>query len=354
LVVIAIIAVLVALLLPAVQQAREAARRSQCKNNLKQIGLALHNYHEAFSCFPQAAIWRTYQTGPNSPPSPARNFTWLCMLSPYLDQAVVYNQINFNLPGWNQLINGNKALIAIDFPVLHCPSDPGFQGNVNLPGGGRTIAAALQLIGASQIGWSNYAGAEGYDWWYRGNQGLSGVFNLMTCVKISDIVDGTSQTIAAVEASCQGFQPKANVAGHQHMGGGILRTQGQGNAVYRSALIATNTNSDVAGNYQLLDPDGGSSGGFWWAAAPYSMQPTYLECFGINNNWPGASSRHAGGAQSVFCDGSVHFLSDSMNYPGEASEPPPPATPIWYTYSAGVWGALNSYSGAEVITSQDF
>src|SRR5437899_1101808 len=183
LVVIAIIAVLIALLLPAVQQAREAARRSQCKNNLKQIGLALHNYHEAFSTFPQAAIWRSYITGGTNPvPTFHRNYTWLCMLLPYYDQAVVYNQINFSLPGWNQLISG-RALIAVDFPVLHCTSDPGFQGNNNLPNGGRTSAGALQAISASKIGWSNYAGAEGYDWWYRGNYGISGVFNLMTCVK---------------------------------------------------------------------------------------------------------------------------------------------------------------------------
>src|SRR5262245_42410440 len=96
LVVIAIIAVLVALLLPAVQQAREAARRSQCKNNLKQFGLALHNYHEAFSTFPMA------ETNPSNGPAcnggPGAGwcgFSVHVMLLPYLDQGPLYNQINF-------------------------------------------------------------------------------------------------------------------------------------------------------------------------------------------------------------------------------------------------------------------
>ncbi|MDB5338411.1 MAG: hypothetical protein JWN70_4030, partial [Planctomycetaceae bacterium] len=86
LVVIAIIAVLIALLLPAVQQAREAARRSQCKNNLKQLGLALHNYHDTYGVFPYA------QT-----PCCSGGHTWVEMLLPFMDQAPMYNQINFNL-----------------------------------------------------------------------------------------------------------------------------------------------------------------------------------------------------------------------------------------------------------------
>ncbi|MBS0263697.1 MAG: DUF1559 domain-containing protein [Planctomycetes bacterium] len=337
LVVIAIIAVLVALLLPAVQSAREAARRSTCKNNLKQLGLALHNYHEQWNCFPQAAQWRAFQLPATA--GNQRNYTWICALLPQLDQGPVFNKINFSIPAWGQSIDGTP-LISIDFPVIKCPTDPGFQAGQNLPTGGR-VANQLQTKGLSKIGWSTYAGAEGYDWWFRGGHGLSGVFNLNTCVKIADIADGTANTIAICEASTAGFQPQPGVPGHQHMGGGIYRQGGQNNWVYRSALVATNTNGDVAGGYQLLDPDGSSSGGFWWAGAPYSMQPTYLECFGINNNWPGASSRHSGGAHAVMCDGSVRFLSDSMNYPGEAA--------TGYNNCSGVWGALNTYAGNEPI-----
>jgi prepilin-type processing-associated H-X9-DG protein len=260
---------------------------------------------------------------------------------PQMDQGPIYNQINFSLPGWNQLING-RPLISIDFPVIHCPSDPGFQGNNNTPWSGSRGYSSFISLNTNKIGWSTYAGAEGYDWWFRGNHPLSGVFNLNTCVKISDITDGTSTTIAVAECSTAGFQPNAGIPGHLHMGGGVPRTGGQGNWVYRSALIATNTNGDVAGGWKLPDPDGGSTSGFWWAAAPYSMQPTYLECFGINNNWPGASSRHAGGAHAVMCDGSVRFLSDSMNYPGENTN--------GWVQGAGVWGALNTYCGGEKVS----
>ena len=86
LVVIAIIAILISLLLPAVQQAREAARRTQCRNNLHQIGLALHNYHDAIGMFP---LGGTYSIGPG--------FSWLALILPYTDEAAIYNSINFSL-----------------------------------------------------------------------------------------------------------------------------------------------------------------------------------------------------------------------------------------------------------------
>lgn len=321
LVVIAIIGVLVALLLPAVQQAREAARRSQCRNNLKQIGLALHNYHDAFQTFPQAAFWKDYRTGVTNP---TRCFTWITMLLPYIDQAPLYNTMNFSLPLWGQLDSSGAQLGSKKVPVLLCPSDPGFQGGTN----------------PHQLAWTNYAGTEGYDWWFRGNHPISGMFNLNVCVKIADIVDGTSNTISVGECSTQGFQPNNNVPGHLHMGGGIPRTDGQNNAVFRSALVATDTNNDVAGAYGLLHPDG-SAGGFWWRAGPYAMQPTYLHCFGMNNNWPGASSRHVGGGHFLMADGAVKFLSDNLNYPGENI--------TGYSRGSGVWGALNTYCGQEAV-----
>jgi len=94
LVVIAIIAILIALLLPAVQQAREAARRSQCKNNLKQIGLALHNYHDNFRMFPPGDVRRLYGGVSSWTTS---MIGWIPRILPFLDQAVIYNQINWEL-----------------------------------------------------------------------------------------------------------------------------------------------------------------------------------------------------------------------------------------------------------------
>ncbi|MCA9047030.1 MAG: DUF1559 domain-containing protein, partial [Planctomycetaceae bacterium] len=108
LVVIAIIAVLIALLLPAVQQAREAARRSQCKNNLKQIGLALHNYHDTHNCFPFG------QGGTGV------RYSAISQLLPMLDQGPVYNQIDFT----RQLADPTNDLARLlELPVLRCPSD---------------------------------------------------------------------------------------------------------------------------------------------------------------------------------------------------------------------------------------
>lgn len=337
LVVIAIIAVLIALLLPAVQQAREAARRTQCKNNLKQFGLALHNYHDTYGRFPACVYWYwpagnpQYVNGIAQSPQP-RNYSWVCMLLPYCDQAPLYNAINFNIPAWNQNING-KPLQSYSFPMYRCPSDPGYDESAE---------------NTKQIGYINYAGSEGYDWWNRPGYTLNGVFSITFHTRISQITDGTSNTIALCEASTYGFDPNPGVAGHLHMGGGHLRTGGN-NAVPRPALIGVQTNSDTAagaiypqgnGGGGVVYPDGSGPVAFWGSfGAPYFYQPSYIHCFGINNNWPGASSVHVGGAHSLFADGTVRFLSDTIDYPGE--------NVTGWAQGSGVWGAINTVSGGE-------
>lgn len=335
LVVIAIIAILIALLLPAVQQAREAARRTQCRNNLKQIGLALHNYHDNFGTFPKAVYWSSgpvLVNGVLQNPQP-RNFTWISMLLPYIDQAPMYNQINFSLPGWNQQVGG-KPLQSHLLQGFLCPSDPGFNG-----GGNR-----------HNIGWTNYAGTEGYDWWTRPGSSLQGMFSLHQHTRIRDITDGTSNTIAIAETSTKGHEPKPGAPGHHAVGGGVPRGGDGNNSVFRSALIGTTMEGgSIApaampptgnGGGGVLFPDGSGPIGFWGPfGAPYAYQPTYLHCFGFNNNWPGAGSVHVGGMHVLLADGSVKFLSDSMNYPGEPS--------IGWAKGAGVWGGLNTIAGNE-------
>ena len=124
LVVIAIIAVLIALLLPAVQQAREAARRTQCRNNLKQLGVALHNYHDTHRVFPLACIRGLQGSSAN-----IEGFgTWLVYLFPYIDQTPLYNTFNFPYVGGTYGLGSygtvNMATVNIPIQALMCPSDP--------------------------------------------------------------------------------------------------------------------------------------------------------------------------------------------------------------------------------------
>ena len=120
LVVIAIIAVLIALLLPAVQQAREAARRTQCKNNLKQIGLALHNYHDLFKTFPPGYISVDETTGQMTPVDGGSGAGWALLILPQVDQAPLYNRFNLNLRITDPV---NAPLIKTVMPAFVCPSD---------------------------------------------------------------------------------------------------------------------------------------------------------------------------------------------------------------------------------------
>src|SRR5260221_4831909 len=124
LVVIAIIAVLVSMLLPAVQQAREAARSSQCKNNLKQVGLALHNYHGVFEILPPAYIYLPGGGGLQGPPDPTNGdagpgWAWAMMILPHMEQVPLYNSFNVNVPCWNPQ-NSSSAIASV--PTYVCPS----------------------------------------------------------------------------------------------------------------------------------------------------------------------------------------------------------------------------------------
>jgi len=129
LVVIAIIAILIALLLPAVQQAREAARRSQCKNNMKQIGLALHNYHGTHRIFPSIRMLDLKQYAGSCTAGWQRpgGFSWRVMLLPFLDQGTIYNQINWDDHLIGTSCGGTNSFAVADktvLPAFLCPSDP--------------------------------------------------------------------------------------------------------------------------------------------------------------------------------------------------------------------------------------
>ncbi|MCA9117221.1 MAG: DUF1559 domain-containing protein [Planctomycetaceae bacterium] len=179
LVVIAIIAILIALLLPAVQQAREAARRSQCRNNLKQLGLALHNYHDVHGTLPPGYV-QTAATTRNEA-------TWVSFILPFLDQQPLYNTINFNncfgCPG-----DVNDTLRTTKLNVMTCPSD--LDGQLVLGNG----YARGNYAGNNGIGPMGYVGAA-----TPPARGPKGVFNVISSFRMRDFLDGSSNTSMIAE-----------------------------------------------------------------------------------------------------------------------------------------------------------
>ncbi len=311
LVVIAIIGVMVGLLLPAVQAAREAARRMSCQNNMKQVGLALHNYHDTYNMFPPSAVW-----GPGKAPyTLPYHHTWTVMVLPFIEQQALHGAIDNRLPIWGQVLPNGDTVVSQEIATLRCPSDGGSRGPDDTQG----------------IAVTNYAGSEGYHWHPNAqiNPGqypefsgdpiavggdFSGLFTVTKTHRMRDIVDGTSNVIVVSETDSAGF------------GGGPIRTVGTGarrsggGRVFRSALVAT-AHAGWAANESgtnTVDVDGNakSSGTFFKPnpSGPSPYTPTYLSAWGPNANWQGPSSYHPGGIQSLYGDGSVAFITETVNY----------------------------------------
>ncbi|MBC8291190.1 MAG: DUF1559 domain-containing protein, partial [Planctomycetes bacterium] len=185
LVVIAIIAILIALLLPAVQQAREAARRSQCKNNLKQIGLALHNYHETGGTLPPGVINTTWPSSGTPLPAASNQLAWSTMILPFLDQAPLYKKFLTTQPLAST--PNNNALAQEILTAYRCPSDTGEE-------------QAAQDVTNLGVDWgtSNYPGNFGngdpnqaIDPLTNQSRVCQGIFGQNTKARTRDIKDGT-------------------------------------------------------------------------------------------------------------------------------------------------------------------
>jgi prepilin-type N-terminal cleavage/methylation domain-containing protein/prepilin-type processing-associated H-X9-DG protein len=328
LVVIAIIAVLIGLLLPAVQQAREAARRSQCKNNLKQMGLALNNYHDNFKTFPPALIWPSLKspgniTADGSLQTYNYGTTGYVRMLPYIDQAAIYKKWNFNATSTNAyrnanslapqngtigttaLTNPNLTLSQEMLPAFLCPSD--------------TMPKQLSYNGATpeyqttRAGVAHYAFAGGdhteefrnYGAYAGSNitmpDGVTavnrrGVFGIDGAASMQDVRDGTSNTVMMGE--CKG-RKSSNL---------YVPTWGQAKWVgvfgRISAYSATNAPGQGDCLYNHIN-----------AVAGPCLSPPYGTTVNTSRdpyawNW---SSEHPGGAHFVFVDGSVRFMNNSVN-----------------------------------------
>lgn len=192
LVVIAIIAVLIALLLPAVQQAREAARRSQCKNNLKQIGLALHNYHDIANGFPQG--WVGVNSIGQADVFGGNGWGWASRILPQMDQGPLYNTLNFSRPMTHA---SHAAARVTQVPAYRCPSDVGeLVWTINDDSG----TALAQLASANYVGSFGISDIDSCESLSPPNRCLGeGMLFHNSFVRMADITDGLSNTYLAGE-----------------------------------------------------------------------------------------------------------------------------------------------------------
>ncbi len=295
LVVIAIIAILVSLLLPAVQQAREAARRSQCKNQLKQLGLALHNYHETHSVFPPGTVGNKVFSDLNLP---VNRIGWIPLLLPFLDQAALYNKVAPYMNGIGSVPGSSPTTWpetkTSPLTILQCPSDPNSKKRFGMSTSGtlvdRIFSNYVVCQGSAGTRITATADATGTK--------LNGMFFTMSKTKVRDITDGTSNTL---------------------MVGEILLTPDDPSAPY------LNGGADFRG--YVWNMDGPTT---WFAAAfpPNSLEPDRFH-FCVQNDRMNpctkipdihgytsrlhARSSHAGGVQFTLGDGSVRFISSSID-----------------------------------------
>jgi len=296
LVVIAIIAILIALLLPAVQQAREAARRTQCKNNLKQMGLAMHNYHDVYNTFPPGCISMPFQ---NTATTELSCWSWGAFLLPYIEQNALYSGLGVGNATLAQNAATANGLRFLQTPLsgFRCPSDTGPALNnfneamADTPGDAQ-VATYARLITSNgtdriAIATSNYvmvscSSVSTTPPFVAANFGpATGVGFNCSRVNFRDITDGTSNTL---------------LVGERAFRTGSLNV-GAGNALGFSP---------VAGPNSALRPATAVLG------IPYSG--INQSALGRQHQSRGFSSPHVGGAQFTLCDGSVRFISENIDY----------------------------------------
>jgi len=311
LVVIAIIGILVALLLPAVQAAREAARRMQCANNLKQLGIALHNYHSTFGQFPlQAGGHPGYE-----------DCSYLVGLLPFLEEQTLYDGIDFDLVEPEHSIIGGKRLVEHVVPAFLCPSESqgsllvakencdeqpdayasavgNYAGSLGSQQMGRSVPCNLATI----VGGGDPDG-DGQNWYgygtlpWGGDQAtsgkkISGVFARSGwSANFHEITDGTSKTIGLLE-----IRPYCGHRCHSWQGWADGRAMWYG------------TTPPI--NFPTCAGENGVSG-------PAGEIPSSEGCHASHSTptVQGAKSQHPGGANFCFCDGAVKFLAENIDYP---------------------------------------
>ncbi len=265
LVVITIIGILVALLLPAVQAAREAARRMQCVNNFKQIGVGMHNYHSARNCFPPGEfyVWPPpYYFGP----------AWGVFILSYMEQTAIYGQFDFSLGMYGIYLGNNVLLGKNRIPVFCCPSDPHDEAfcighDVNTPPKTPDGLIWWHKTNAGGVADSRTAWLTLWDEPLKNGDGM--LMNLKA-IRVADVTDGTSNTLFVGE-----------VTGAGPGGAGWMWME-----------------FDIVSTYFGINGPGTIPGNGVWGRPAQEM---------------GFSSYHPGGCHFLMVDGSVHYVSQNIN-----------------------------------------
>lgn len=352
LVVIAIIAVLIALLLPAVQSAREAARRAQCVNNLKQMGLALHNYHSSNGSFPMGASSGMWTLGRYVA---KQNFSPHAAMLPFLEQTQIYNAINFN---WGCEDSSSVLCFQINATATRakinafcCPSDPNagkpdHNGDADTNNYYACIGVTTNLFNTNTGIGPNLTGT-------GAPPPSTGLFTWQMSYDIASVTDGTSNTIAFAEA----------VVGNQSLQWGQKRIGLTGVSIPAAALTfdprttgATGPLLAIQACNQFWISKRGSSGGpdrqrgenwahgcqdmtlFNTITTPNQYQDEWTNCSSVGSGAMSAISNsdswHAGGVNACMADGSVRFIKDSIN-------------PI-------TWWAVGTRASGEVVSADSY
>ncbi len=336
LVVIVIIGILIALLLPAVQGAREAARKSQCQNNLKQLALALHNYHGAYQYFPPSSNWNGIPADSGNTASLSPN--WVIAILPFLEQQALFNSFTFVNPNTQATVYItdplNAAARGTQLAVMLCPSD---RYNSKPFNGSSAPSKGTSNMGD---GWArgNYAANAGLG--FMENSGAAnpsnwtqsvncGVMGANISLNIEGIKDGTSNTLMLGEIragltsyDCRGVWAMSGACASALWAHG---TGGDDNGPNGNQPRA----DDLISCSDVQSAIGGSSGG--GSGGEAALQNMGMACYyGDVPNWQQtARSMHGGGVNVALCDGSVRWINDYIDISSGNISASPPTFSVW-------------------------